>query len=134
MSTPVTALEWLRRVPLFARLDQRELTILAHVARERHYAAGQDIVRQGEGGIGVYLLVEGRVRMLRQTADGGERQLDEVGPGAIFGELAVLDEAPRVATVRAVDGCTCLVLPKWEFLAALRTNGELATALLQDLA
>src|SRR5262245_3384401 len=115
MSLP--AVEQLRRAPLFARLDERELTILARMARERQFGAGEDIVRQGEGGIGVYVLVEGRVRMLRRTREGTERELDEVGPGAIFGELAVLDEAPRVATVRAIDPCRCLVLPRWEFMA-----------------
>ena len=124
----------LGRVPLFAQLSERELDTLARMARERRFAAGEAIVRQGEGGIGVYLLVEGRARVRRQTEDGTVRELDTVAVGDFFGELALLDEAPRVATVEAVEDCLCLVLPRWEFLAALRTNGELATKLLQALA
>src|SRR5215213_7342963 len=100
----------IKRVPLFTGLSARELDGLAQMARERRFAAGEDIVRQGEGGIGVYLLIEGQVRMLRERASGEPRELDRVGPGAIFGELALLDEAPRVATVQAVDDCVCLVL------------------------
>jgi CRP/FNR family transcriptional regulator, cyclic AMP receptor protein len=134
MSDTTAASQALKRVPLFAELSERELSLLGAMARERHYPAGDDIVRQGEGGIGVYVLVRGRVQMLRQTAQGTVRTLDEVGPGAVFGELAVLDEAPRVATVRALEDCVCLILPRWEFLAALRANGELATLLLRDLA
>ena len=124
----------LGRVPLFAQLSERELDTLAQMARERRFAAGEAIVRQGEGGIGFYLLVEGRARVRRQTEDGTVRELDTVEVGDFFGELALLDEAPRVATVEAVEDCLCLVLPRWEFLAALRTNGELATKLLQALA
>jgi CRP/FNR family cyclic AMP-dependent transcriptional regulator len=129
-----SALEQLRRVPLFGHLSDRELTVVARMARERRYPAGQDIVRQGDGGIGVYVLTRGRARVVRRTEQGVVRELDEMQAGAVFGELAVLDEAPRVATVRAIDDCVCLVLPRWEFLAALRANGELATELLQELA
>jgi CRP/FNR family transcriptional regulator, cyclic AMP receptor protein len=127
-------LEQLRRVPLFGRLSDRELAVVARMARERRYPAGHDIVRQGDGGIGVYVLTQGRARVVRRTEQGVVRELDEMQAGAVFGELAVLDEAPRVATVRAIDDCVCLVLPRWEFLATLRANGELATELLQELA
>ena len=124
----------LRQVPFLANLSARELDSLSGMARPRQYAAGEAIVRQGEGGIGVYLLVSGQVRMLRALASGEVRELDRVGPGAVFGEMALLDEAPRVATVEAVTDSVCLVLPRWEFLALLRANGDLAVALLQDLA
>jgi CRP-like cAMP-binding protein len=134
MSDALTAREALERVPLFAELAGRELDLLAKMARERQFPPDTDIVRQGEGGIGVYVLVSGRAQVLRQTEQGAVRLLDEVGPGAVFGELAVLDEAPRVATVRATTACHCLILPRWEFLATLRANGELATKLLRDLA
>lgn len=124
----------LARVPWLANLSARELDMLATMARERRFPAGTDIVRQGEGGIGVYLLVNGQVRMLRTLDSGEQREIDRVSAGAIFGEMALLDEAPRVATVQAVSDCVCLVLPRWEFLALLRANGDLAVRLLQDLA
>lgn len=134
MSEQLSTEAILRHVPLFSGLNDRELALVARMARERHFAAGADIVQQGDGGIGVYLLVHGRVRVLRQTAQGTIRELDTISTGGVFGELALLDEAPRMATVQAIEPCTCLVLPRWEFLARLRSDGELATKLLQVLA
>jgi CRP/FNR family transcriptional regulator, cyclic AMP receptor protein len=134
MSEQLSTEALLRRVPLFSGLGDRELGVLARIARQRHFAAGADIVRQGDNGIGVYLLVHGRARVLRQTTQGRVRELNEIDTGGVFGELALLDEAPRMATVQAIEPCTCLVLPRWEFLARLRSDGELATKLLQELA
>ena len=71
---------------------------------------------------------------MRQTPQGTFRELNTLDAGGVFGELALLDEAPRMATVQAIEPCTCLILTRWEFLPRLRSDGELATGLLKELA
>jgi CRP-like cAMP-binding protein len=89
------------------------------------FDAGDEIVRQGDEGIGVYIVVAGRVEVMR---DG--HSLASLGPDAFFGEMALLDNYRRSATVRAVEPSRCLVIPRADFLAELHSNNELCFDLL----
>lgn len=103
----------LRNVSLFARLSDAELRPLAHIAESRHWDAGDVVCKQGEAGAELYVIREGRLRV--QVAKG--QDLENGLPGAtvatlekgqVFGEVALLDGAPRSASVVAIDDCETL--------------------------
>jgi CRP-like cAMP-binding protein len=117
--------ETLKRVPLFSRLDDKTLSRLEKMSRERTFQAGQDIMTQGDEGSGAFVIIQGRVEVLR---DG--HKLAEHGPGGFFGEMALLDHYRRSATVRAIEPTTCMVIPRADFVAELKDNNELCFELL----
>ena len=100
---------------------------------ERSFAAGDAIVTQGEQGLGLYLIQTGRVEVVR-AHDGGEQRLATLGPGEYFGEIALLTDQPRTATVRALEPTTCQVLTAWNFRSEVRQSPELASQLLKVVA
>ncbi|MBI3961878.1 MAG: cyclic nucleotide-binding domain-containing protein [Deinococcus sp.] len=123
----------LARAPLFANLDARQVDALAKGARRRSFNPGATMVYQGELGIGLYVLASGRAEVRRKDAEGREHVLASLGPGDFFGEMALLYDAPRTASVVAVEPTECLVLTRMEFKAALRSSPEIAVELLEVL-
>lgn len=121
--------ELLRGVALFSSLTGRALATVADKAIDIEYAPGQYIVRQGQVGTGVYLIVSGRARVVR-----GSETLARLGPGEFFGELSVLDQQPRVAHVVAEEPTTCLALASWDFAKVLERQPRIALALLRGIA
>src|SRR5260221_1427500 len=111
----------LSKVSLFSGLSRKELQELSVNAREREYAPGETLVRQGETGVGLFVVLNGKVRVFQQ-ADGGERELGVFGKDAVLGELALLDDLPRSATMVATEPTKVLIIPVWDFRAALREN------------
>ncbi|HEX3264357.1 MAG TPA: cyclic nucleotide-binding domain-containing protein [Candidatus Limnocylindrales bacterium] len=109
-------LEVLRRVPLFADLDERSLQAIAVLAREERHAAGDILMLQGEPGDAFYVLVEGTVRIER---DG--RPIRSIATGGFLGEIALVERRPRSATATAVSDVTALVLRQHEFDRLLET-------------
>ncbi|HXF51881.1 MAG TPA: cyclic nucleotide-binding domain-containing protein [Dehalococcoidia bacterium] len=119
-------LDFLARVPLFKHLPRKTLQRLERIAVARQYNAGDDIVQEGDRGAGFFLITEGRVEVLK-----GGSQLNTLGAGEFFGEMALLDNHPRVATVRALEDTSCLALSRWDFVAELRANPDLAIEMLE---
>jgi CRP-like cAMP-binding protein len=101
---------------------------------ERQYSAGQPIVTQGQGGEGFFVIVSGKAEAFRQRADGEKVGVNTFGPTDFFGELALLDDGLRTASVIAVEPTQCLALTRWDFLAALREDAEMSVIILQELA
>ena len=95
--------------PLFGGLDEAGLAVVAAAAVEVEFPAERQIAREGEIGTGLFIVGEGRVRVMR---DG--RAVAHLGPGEFFGELSVLDGGPRNATVIADGPTTCLALATWD--------------------
>lgn len=124
------ARETLASVPLFKQLDSEYLDRLARVARERTYEPGDTILKQGEYGIAFFAIVDGHVEVVRAGVDA---PINRLGPGESFGELALLSEVPRMATVRAVDNVRCAVLQRLDFMDVLRDQPEIAMNLLRTL-
>jgi HEAT repeat protein len=124
----------LRRVPLFERLEPEDLQRVAAVADERSFEPGTAIVTEGEVGNELFVILEGRVRVERTEADGSIRQIRTYEPGDHFGELAVLLERPRVATVVADGDVRTLVIGGDGLTAILRERPEATMAMLQTLA
>src|SRR5439155_13163522 len=92
----------LSSVRLFRGLDRKYVSQIAKSAHTRSYAPGEVIVSEGEGGIGLYVISSGEVEVY-QTRDGRERQLRTMQAGEVFGQLALLTEHPRTASVRATS-------------------------------
>jgi CRP-like cAMP-binding protein len=118
------------RIPLFQGLDTRHRRTIARCAFERSFAPGDVIIRQGEPGLGMFMIASGKVEVV-QERDGEERRLATHGPAEFFGEIALLTDQPRTATIRAVEPTTCLVLTAWNFRAEVQQSADLATQLLR---
>jgi CRP-like cAMP-binding protein len=115
--------------PLFAGLDADGLAAVSAVAIEVEFAAGRTIARQGEIGTGLFLVSSGSVRVVR---DGQE--IARLHPGEFFGELSVLDGAPRNASVIADEPTTCLALATWDAERVMRERPGVALAILRIVA
>jgi CRP-like cAMP-binding protein len=125
---------FLHKVPLFQSLNKKQLEQLASWLVKREFAAGHTIVEQGKGGEGFFIIVSGKAEATRLRADGTKIVVNQFGPTDYFGELALLDDGLRTATVVATEKVECLVLVRWDFLAKLQTNADMAVNILQELA
>jgi CRP/FNR family cyclic AMP-dependent transcriptional regulator len=121
--------ELLARTRLFAGVDSEGLERVAARMTELDVPADRAIVRQGEIGTGFFIVVRGAVRVIRD----GET-LAELGPGAFFGELSVIDRQPRLAQVVSSEPTTCLALASWDFEAVIGEQPTVAMAILRELA
>jgi CRP/FNR family cyclic AMP-dependent transcriptional regulator len=111
----------LARVDLFSGLGKKELKDLARHCREGNYSPGSVLISQGEKGLGLFIISKGTVRITRTNSpDGPEEVLGTAGAGDVIGEMALLDDMPRSATVTAVDDVTVISLPLWEFRITMR--------------
>ena len=126
MAAPV---ELLRKVPLFAGLSDRDLGRLAQTFKERRFSAGDEIATEGKGGVGFFVIGEGTV----SYSQGGEEK-GTGGAGEYFGEIALIDDGARSASVTAVDDVTAYGLTSWEFRPLVEENASIAWELLQALA
>ena len=122
----------LAKVPLFASLDRQDLLTLATSTREREYQPGEELMRQGDTGVGLFILTQGRVRVT-QGRQGETYDLGVLEHGQVFGELSLLDDMPRTATITAIEPSTVIIVPVWDFRAALRENPTMALSLLASL-
>lgn len=118
----------LARVPLFQGISYESMNRLAAVTGEQDYSEGQFIVRQGQIGTGLYIVVDGSVKVLR-----GSDELATLGPGEFFGELSVIDQEPRNASVQAATQTRCLALASWELLQLLQSDQTLALNMIRGL-
>lgn len=125
----------LRRVPLFARLDPEDLQRIASTCHERVYPHGAPLMLEGDIGSELLVILEGAVRVVRAEADGAERLIRRYQAGDHIGELAVLREGPRAATVIAEgESVRTLVIDGENLKAILRERPEAAMAMLATLA
>lgn len=126
--------EALGQVTLFSRLSERQRARLARFATTRDYKRGATIVRQGDTSMSLYVILSGSVRVDRESEGGGGAvQVERLGPGGAFGEMGLLDDQPRAATVVAEEPTTCALLAKWDFQNELREDPAIALALLPVL-
>ena len=126
--------DFLAKVPLYKALRRRQLEGLAKTMVEQDYAAGQDIVTQGESGVGLFIIVTGTADVVHVRTDGSKTVVNTFGPTDYFGELALLTEGPRTASVVAQEPTSCLVLTRWNFLAVLKGDAEMSISILEELA
>jgi CRP-like cAMP-binding protein len=119
----------LASLPLFSGMDSEHIELLSATAAEVPFPSGHVIAHQGEIGTGFFVVVEGRVRVIRDGT-----VVARLGPGEFFGELSVLDGLPRVAQVIADEPTRCLALASWDVERVLLDNPSVALAVIRGLA
>ena len=121
----------LKRIPIFEKMDRRELTSIERIMHKRHYSAQEIVFRQGEPGVGMYVVQSGEVAIVYEPK---AQVLAELRDGDFFGEVALLNETPRSATARALTDCTLWGLSRPDLLDVLARNPRLGVKLLLPLA
>lgn len=121
---------FLKQVPLFSRLSPGHLRAIAKSCTERSFAGGDIILRQGNPGVGLFIIVSGSVKVQKEQRDGSVYAIAEHRSGDVLGEMSVLDGAARSASVIALEDTRTLVLPSWAFNAFLQTHPEVALEIL----
>lgn len=123
------SIDTLKRVPLFLGLDNKELEQIALSMRERRFSAGDTVTQEGAGGVGFFVVEEGRA----DVTVGGESR-GSVGPGDYFGEIALINESPRTATLVASTDMVCYGMTPWDFRPLVESNSTIAWKLLTAMA
>lgn len=130
---PRPAAQALQKVPFFSRLSDDEASALARRLVQRHFEENQVIFHRGDPGGLLYIISEGKVKITHGTPEGQEALLAILGTGDFFGELALLDDAPRSATAVAMERTQALTLHRDEFLNFLGKNPEFADHVMRTL-
>jgi CRP-like cAMP-binding protein len=123
----------LRGIELFAGLKDPALELVARIATDEQHKRSTKIFRHGDPGEKLYLILEGKVRISREVPGMGEEALAVLGPGQVFGEMALLDELPRSADAIAHESCRLLVITRDGFDDLLFLNKDLAYEVLWSI-
>ncbi len=129
MSEPIDRLNALKTIPLLAGLPHSDLEQLSKKVNEVRHAQGSEIIKEGTSGSSVFLIIEGRCEVRR-----GNNLIRELKVGEFFGEISILDPAPRTATVRSVENSVLLVLEGYDFRTALKSSMQMSQRLIAVLA
>lgn len=127
------ALESLRSIPLFSQATDADLELLSGYLIERRFPRNITVVEEGLPGDYMYVLREGRVKVTKLADEGREKILGFIDEGGFFGEMALLDRAPRVASVKTLKPVRLLALSRADFMTLLRKSPDLALAVIQEL-
>lgn len=126
-------LERLHSLFLFRQLTPAELAIVDGLLHERSYLADEVIFDEGEEGQAIYIVLEGRVA-IRRDIQGETAVLAEMEPGAVFGDVALLNNAPRLAQARAATPCRLVVFFRDDFMGLLDTHARIASKISLQIA
>ncbi len=116
------------KAPLFSRVDRKGLLHIADKATTKEFSAGKKIVSTGATGAGFYLILSGAADVMQ---DG--RVIAQLGDGDFFGEMALLDGAPRSADVLATKDTVCMVITRWEIKSIIALRPDIALNMLEEL-
>jgi CRP-like cAMP-binding protein len=128
--------EWvasLRSIPILSSVSDEALDSIASLLIERRFPKHKRIVGEGESGDYMYIIVQGRVKVTKLSGDGREKILEFLDIGDFFGEMSLLDEAPRSASVEALSEVRILALGRVDFLAFLSRSPDLAMSVIREL-
>jgi CRP/FNR family transcriptional regulator, cyclic AMP receptor protein len=128
LSANASTAEIFRRIPLFRAMEDKELKALANLSKVMTFGKGDLIVREGEAGLGFYLIEEGEAIVRHR-----DKKVATLGRGDFFGEMALLDEQPRSADVMATEPTRCLVLLRWNFWSMVSKNPNIVRGLLREM-
>ena len=134
MSLPaIVSTTLLHNVPLFARLDEPQLGVLARVIVRRSFGRNAKIIGAGDPTDSLYIVISGRLKVLMGDEQGREVILSILGPGEFFGEMGLLDDSLRSASVVTLDACELLTISKTDFKRSLAENFELSLNVMRGL-
>lgn len=119
----------LQRVPLFAELSRHELRQIARLFKLRRFEAGATVVQEGSGGAAFFVIESGEAEVFI-----GGKKHSTLHADDYFGEVALIDDGPRMATITATSELVCYGLTYWDFRPLVQANGEIAWKLLQHVA
>jgi len=119
----------LRSVPLFADLSKKEVQQIARLFKQRRFGAGETVIKEGSGGAAFYVIESGEATVLIRG-----KKVAGLAPGDYMGEIALIDEGTRMATVTANSELVCWGLTYWDFRPLVQANGAIGWKLLQRLA
>jgi CRP/FNR family cyclic AMP-dependent transcriptional regulator len=123
------AIDLIASVPLFSGCSQKELRAIASAAKEVTHKEGDVLAREGDKGIGFFVIAEGTAKV-----NVGSSSRGRLGPGDFFGEISLLDEGPRSATVTAETAMKLYGLTAWSFRQLVAQNPSIAQKLLKVMA
>lgn len=126
--------DFLRNVWLFAALSDDQLDAISNFTFQTKFPAGDLIVEEGQTGNGLYVIVSGNVEAVKGYGTENAQVVNKLAVGEVFGEMALLGEWPRTATVRAVSDVECLGIDRWVFLSQLERDPQVGIKMLQILA
>jgi CRP/FNR family transcriptional regulator len=121
--------ELLKKVPLFSGLSDRELKQVAQSMKERTFNAGDTVTEEGKGGIGFFVIGDGTAKVSI-----GGTEVRTFGPGDYFGEIALVADVDRTATITAETELSCYGMTSWDFRPLVENNASIAWNMLQVLA
>jgi CRP/FNR family transcriptional regulator, cyclic AMP receptor protein len=124
---------FLRRVPLFQSLNEAQLDVLATGSLRRNYPRGRTIVAEGEPSQSLYILLSGRAKVQRSDSEGKEVILAVIGPGEFFGEMSLIDDSPRSASVITLESSDFMAINKDNFKAMLLQNTDIGMQIMRGL-
>lgn len=119
----------LSQVPIFEGLSKKELQSIAQAAKEVSHREGAVLAREGDSGVGFFLITDGTAKV-----SVGGRPRRRMGPGDFFGEISLLDQGPRTATVTAETPITTLGVTAWVFKRLIEQNPSIASKMLKVMA
>src|SRR5690606_5264606 len=124
---------FLRRVPLLSGLNEQQIESLAAGSARRNFPKGRTIVSEGEPSQSLYILLSGRAKVQRSVSEGREVILAVLGSGDFFGEMSLIDEAPRSASVITLESCDFMSIAKESFKAMLLQSNDMCMAVMRGL-
>ncbi|HVZ81879.1 MAG TPA: cyclic nucleotide-binding domain-containing protein [bacterium] len=124
---------FLKEVNLFEGLDNQTLNRIFRLGYVQNYRKGDLIIREGEHGGNLHILINGKAEVLTGKAGKKKKSLSKIGRGSIFGEMSVFDGAPYSASVRAVDNCDVHIMRGSDFLSFLKSNPAVGVDVLATL-
>jgi len=133
LEQPVTALSFLQNVPIFADLEEPELRKIEKLGLRRKYKKGNIVVLEKEMGAALFVIISGKVKIVRTDEDGREVILSIFGPGEFFGEMSLLDGLARSASVVALAKAELFMIHRRDFLKLLNEHPQVAISLLGEL-
>jgi len=132
--TPSEKQKLLANVALFSDFTAKQLEAVSLVARNKTLERREELFHKGDQSGEVYVIVSGKLKALTTSAKGDDVVFSILGPGEVFGEVALLGATPRTATVTAIEDCHLLVIGQRDFMSFLKTNPEVPVKLLAVLA
>ena len=123
----------LRAVPLFSSVPDEQLRTLATVVTRRSLTRGATVMVAGDQTDSLYIILSGRLKVMMSDAEGKEVILSILGPGEFFGEMGLIDDSPRSASVVAIEPCELLSIAKRDFNKCLAENFEMGMAVMRGL-
>jgi CRP/FNR family cyclic AMP-dependent transcriptional regulator len=124
-ATPVVSPLLIRNVPLFSLLRDTQLVLLTQVLLRKPYPKNSTVVAAGDPADALYIVISGRLKVIMRDKEGKEVILAILNQGDFFGEMGLIDQAPRSATVVAIDSCELLTMTRADFTKCLQKNFDL---------